>query len=756
MRNVYEGYKELLESWVLSSQRYLYKCPQRPGLICYGTGYDGWGMQTQQKGFSAYAVMAVLTKENDEGDGKAAELRETALGLLRFCLESHIEGSHTCMDGRKWGHTWISALGTERMMHGVDALWDCLTAEDKALLQKVLVSECDWLMDYYAIVAGPVKDNKPESNLWNGALLHRTALMYSDTPRAAQYREKGTAFLLNAISLPEDAQSSRIIEGKPLSQWHAGYNFFESLALNHHGYMNVGYMVICLSNTAMLHFKYKKEGIKPPPSLYHNVKPLWQLIKQCTFPDGRLLRIGGDTRVRYCYCQDYALPMWYFVYDYLKDEKALDFIRSWKELVAREAAAGGDGQFLSVRLKGLYEKSPIYYTRLESDRASAISMALYWQELCEGINNERAEDESMSGEHTTSAEEKAPCFDWHDSYHGSVFTRGAKRSASWTWLAAQKPQGLCVPLKASDMAEWRENLAGRIKGLGKTNWREIISHEERSFSGGFVTWGQMAVFSDVFLSEGKAKEQVAVEELACAALPDDRTLVVLHRARAVNRSYFSEVKGINLQIPNDLFNDTRRTLYYGGGEEALLSMSAEETRPLLSRWANADDAMGLVLIYGDDGLWLKRPGKRQIGLFYNNVQEESYALGFLSCEELLTAVKDKAFEANDGATLLDLGYAATAGEDHGQTQSLSEACRSLPCGEFLRGVLVKGGDEKQYVFFLNLSEEEQEVPVKDILPGDMKHTGLRSVETGGLLALETKKGQLRLKGKEAALWELMP
>ena len=32
-------------------------------------------------------------------------------------------------------------------------------------------------------------------------------------------------------------------------------------------------------------------------------------MKSCIYSDGRLLRIGGDSRVRYCYCQDYLLPV---------------------------------------------------------------------------------------------------------------------------------------------------------------------------------------------------------------------------------------------------------------------------------------------------------------------------------------------------------------------------------------------------------------------------------------------------------------
>lgn len=94
--------------------------------------------------------------------------------------------------------------------------------------------------------------------MWNGCLLLRTAAMFPDCPRADEYREKGYTFLINAISVPTDATCSIVKDGRKVSDRHLGANFFESYALNHHGYLNVGYMVICLSNMAV-----SKTGVLP-------------------------------------------------------------------------------------------------------------------------------------------------------------------------------------------------------------------------------------------------------------------------------------------------------------------------------------------------------------------------------------------------------------------------------------------------------------------------------------------------------------
>jgi hypothetical protein len=56
----------------------------------------------------------------------------------------------------------------------------------------------------------------------------------------------------------------------------------------------------------MLHFTCLQKEWHAPEALYHHCRELWDLVKSLTFPDGRILRIGGDSRVRNAYCQDYT------------------------------------------------------------------------------------------------------------------------------------------------------------------------------------------------------------------------------------------------------------------------------------------------------------------------------------------------------------------------------------------------------------------------------------------------------------------
>lgn len=262
---------------------------------------------------------------------------EQALGMLRYTLATHVTGDFVCTDGQQWGHNWIYVLGVERMFHGIEAIEPFLTQEDRDGLRKMVLSECDFLLREYPIEAGLVQHNKPESNIWNGAMLYRGAALYPDASNCAAYRKKAQEFFANGISIEVDENSDEVVDGRRIGDMFVGANMFNSYATNHHGYMNVGYMVICLSNIAMLHFFLKGRGVQADDILYHHAYEQWRLIRTCTFEDGRLLRIGGDSRARYCYCQDYALPMWALVEDkYGEDCSALE--KGWLSILENETA----------------------------------------------------------------------------------------------------------------------------------------------------------------------------------------------------------------------------------------------------------------------------------------------------------------------------------------------------------------------------------------------------------------------------------
>lgn len=680
-----------LQPWPAFARAYWYDDPRRPEIGCFGTGYNSWGVQTNQKFLGAMAVLGADPDFDAEAVGMSREeVLDLALRALRFSIASHISGDLTCTDGTNWGHTWISLLGVERMMHGVEAIRDHLTDEDRDGLRRMLISEAD------AALEQPVRGtkwaadggNRPESNIWNGAYLWRAAQMYPDAPHVADWIEKAHRFMVNGISVVADAADDRLVAGRPVSSWHVGPNYFANYALDHHGYLNVGYMVICLSNIAMLHFACKSAGWEAPESLYHHSRELWNLVKRLIFADGRLMRIGGDTRQRYCYCQDYLLPALLWATDYLEDPHAAQLEQNALGLIDHEQRHNADGSFLWQRLETIRTTNPYYYTRLESDKAVVLSMNGYWRRILEipTIEPDAPFDDAVVGA-------------WAEPEHGAILHRSKRRAASWSWRASEAPQGLCLPPDDGHLAEWCANMGGCVRLMGETGKRMVHSHDEAPFPGGFLTTGTMYDAQKAYFGEGWTSPEQALHHYAVAALPDDRTMVVMEFCRLGIRSYLSEIKGLKLNVANDLFNGSTRTYTC---EDASITADAAggQVTGLNSPWACVDDRIGVVGIYGAESLTLYQAGRRRASGYGDS----------LYYDELCFPCTVGTMDVSGGAIVLDCCSAVLSGADADETRAASVEARRIEAdAELVRAVGIQGADGIAYMLVANFDDARAEV-----------------------------------------------
>ena len=684
-------------------------------------------MQTNQKYIGALAVLAVEPDLDEDAVGLSREhLLERTLRALRYSLASHISGDHHCSDGTQWGHTWISALGVERMMHGVEAIDPHLTDEDRAGVRRMLTSEADALLELP--ITGTKwnadRGNRPESNIWNGALLHRVARMYPDEPRVPEWVEKGTRFLLNGISIEADAGDETVIAGRPLSEWHVGPNFFEHYALDHHGYLNVGYMVICLSNMAMMHFACQSAGWEAPDGLYHHGRELWELVKRLIFADGRLCRIGGDSRQRYCYCQDYLLPSLLLAAQHFGDPHAQQLEAGALELIRSEQAITGDGSFLSQRLETIRATNPYYYTRLESDKAVVLAMNAYWRrvlDIPEPVPANDFEDSVRGG--------------WIEPEHGAVMHRSARRIASWSWRARQRPQGLCLPPGDGHFAEWDYNLAGSVRLLGANGVPELLRHDQALFRGGFITWGAMDDRAGAIFPEGWTPPVALEHQYAVAALPDDRTMIVLEYCAAQIRCWLREVKGLKLNVPNDIFNGMERTF---AGEAGPMIVRAEgaDIIDLRSRWVCVEGAIGAAGIHGGDGFALYQAGARRASGYGDSLYYDE-----LCCPCMLGVI-----EAQPAEAILDCGNVVLSGTGSEETAEVAAAVEHIACdAELVRAVRVPGADGHAWLLVANFAGEAVSARVQ--VDGDNAQDAVAGATheiADGALALDIAPGEARL------------
>ena len=664
---------------------FLRDVPGEPGLKHYGTGESGhWAVQINQQVAGTLACLAANPATLAEAGSpmSADEMVDLALAMTRYSLRTHKTGDLLCSDGQQWGRHWISVLGFERMIPGLDLLRRHFTAEDHDRLRALVAAECDYRMGEYEIVAAidnSTGRNKPESNIWNGAFLLRAAAdesLAGTDLSAPSFRERGTAFLLNGLSYPEDAADDTPVLGKPVREWHVGPNFTSEGALDHHGYLNVGYAYVCLSNLALLYFSFRERGLPPPDGFLHNLRRTWEWCKRCTFPDGRLLRIGGDTRSRYTYCQAFALQGWQLAWALWGDEDAAAFARGYLGLVAKEQAENPNGTFYGRRLAAIRAESPWFETRLECDPFTVLGTSAHWAQWCFNAETQRRRDTPnvrASGEKDSAILSETQLCDsprlcasalkanlWSGAFHGAALLRtpAAVRSVVARAFAgptrenaapfqATGPAALCVPPGRSDLAEWSGNLFAFLglrgpKHEGKATMEELPQ--------GFRWRWEGDVIESRPLGEGESSYPVLHRVCTAEALPDGRTLRLSDRVECIKETTFpAGYRALNLQIPNDVYNGHRRR-YVGEGGFSYESCSYPATPELIGTDSSSLVIDGVLAVRSLSGkrLFLRRPA-RQGALLYT-------AMTSLYIEQICTECSDASFHLMPGEVPVDEQY----------------------------------------------------------------------------------------------------
>lgn len=669
-----------LSRWLNSAQAYWVTLPEHPGFGFYGTGYNTWAVQTNQKFIAAAATMAVMDDRNTEQN------MAQAMAALRYFLATHKTGELPLTDGSRWGHTWISVLGLERMMYVFKLLDEQLTDEDKAAAKRVLTSEADWLA--HDLERGGTKgvhaskwdngNNDPESHMWNGSFLWRIAQMYPDHANVTDWVEQSNLLLFNAITTEADADH----------ELYVGPQFFENYALDHHGYMNVGYMVITLSNAAMLYFDLKHNDWPTPEHLTHNLENLWKVVKKMIFADGRLCRIGGDSRVRYAYCQEYLLHAMMMAADLFGDTHVLYLCASQLQTMSKEQMTNSDGSYYGSRLAYLKKTSPYYYTRIESDRACMVAAAMHYNTLVKwpGRGTMDFESDVTGG--------------WAEPEHGDVMHRSPTRIASVSWHACGLGQAMCQPPDDGNLAEWSSNLCSVIKFMGDQSsiqelhpkHRDLEHFQIDSFEGGFATLGRTREGINVEVKEGWKSTQLATLQQAFIALPDGQTLVGMHHCRTGEmRTYPTLIKGMHLNLPNDLYNGHLRTLSTPEDQLTLATETkSDHVVQLNCDWVNIDHRMGVVGLYGADSLCIDRSTQRRGGPYHS-----------LHVDEICYGYQEGADAGVPPYNMiLDIGFAIGSNINAQDTQQMAMKTECKSDGD-LRIVQIMGADGRMYVACAN-------------------------------------------------------
>ena len=244
------------------------------------------------------------------------------------------------------------------------------------------------------------------------------------------------------------------------------------------------------------------------------------------------------------------------------------------------------------------------------------------------------------------------------------------------------------------MYESQFNMAGLLVGIGCKTETELVEHRGDSFAGGFATSGTY----DWKMLEDPADSSLdltfARSRTVAIALPDDATFVVFQRAWTLISCYVNGIYGLNLHLPNDIFNGGSRRCQLDGREVILRSLQAESGN-LSGRKLSIDDCMSVNLL-SPGNLKVLTPASRTINLYKRHAMTFAGKGGSLYSNPIVVnpCQEQRRFVANeelmDLAVVVRVGKAAKAPV---QAEMISANCMKIT-----------GANGKHYSIAANPSE----------------------------------------------------
>lgn len=688
-------YPQAITEWLDSGSNYLH-LHGNPSRLC-SFGSPDLGMLTVEATILYSFVLGLSASDGsfdlDGCESSSDECIDQALAAFRYCLCTHESTADDSPDGLAWGNSGMSPKLADQMALATEVLDGFLEDTDREQFARLIECEADSniLLPYHLdhVDHGfyrkrpPVPTERfgasyPESNAWRANVLGRALLADPDHANADQWREAMLMHLTNALSTPADADDDTFVDGRPISEWHAGANLHPNFALEHHGFFHPGYVNRALLSLFSAALAFESAGVEPPEALLRNVPEVWDVQRRLILWDGSLAYPAGDDYPRYCWGLLYLLPALVFAQHRLDDPLARRAELKLANLLRREQLAGGDGSFSASRLAAWREAiedpamtppgrpAPSVFYRSQVDAPYYLALAHWWHQAGQPA-------EPISGEQFDHQLQEP----FIEPDCGLVFQRGPERFASWSWNAYRSgAQGLVIPRDGDHLAEWEGNLVSRFVVRGCSSDRRVVAHEETVFPNGFATCGTIS-----------ACEGAIEHKLGLVALPDGQTTVYLSRARTMRQLEMLLHEGTCLNIANDLFNDNSRSIYAEGSEMQVQGFgAAREELAIESLWVNIDDMLGVVAMDTQDRFTLLVDGERR-------------ATGMSLCyHELLHPCANRSRQLFNNAIVEDTALALVTGIDAEETAAWSawHLGPALSNGD-LRALTIRGSDDVRYL-----------------------------------------------------------
>ncbi len=635
-------------AWLVYAERHWHHHPDREDSGYFGTGTVAiQSLEAVAEHAFVCASLARLMADVAPSGLNRGQLIERALAGLRYLAETHVTGSLDCVSGSmgavgsggeplarrdhtprrvggrgpgRWGADGWTPVPAFLLWLVGEELGDMLPVAEADMMRRVLEHEANanladrrstvlehhgYFREVPPIPTGRFGHSWPESNAWRGALLAAAQLALPDHSNASRWDDSMKRHFVNALSVPQDAESDEMVDGLPVRERFAGANVHPRFALEHHGFFHPCYAARTMQFLVLAAAAFERHGRVAPQSAAHHLVDEWRMLRRLILWEGRIAYPAGKDHHRYGWGLTYLLPVAAWLHRRHGDTPAALLEEQLTTLFLAEQAHNGDGSFARERMGALLEpragpgrrageRSRVLYYRAEADPPFYLLLAHALHEAADAAGRPRVRV-------VTEEAERAICGTFEEPDVGLVLDRSTERFASWSWNAhPDVAQGLFVPRGGDHLAEWNGNLAPSFVVLDAQHGpgsRAVAWRATATLDNGFATLG-------VVRHAGGAIEQHVVY----VALPDGKSAVYADDVRARWDLTLLYQEGLRLNAGNDLFNGYRRKVRFATGTTMLVA--GEEVPASLrensSVWLTIDDLLGVQFLDSSGEPWTLR------------------------------------------------------------------------------------------------------------------------------------------------------
>ena len=501
-------------------------------------------------------------------DADRQECLRKATRAIRYAVSTHRSGAGKCTDGKPWGGSWQSAMWTGTLGFGAWIIWDDLNPELKQGVERVVASEADRFLSVKP-PSGIWDDTKAEENGWDMTCLALAPCMFPTNPHAAAWKSKGIEYMINTLSVPNDAQDATLVDGRPVSEWFAGANLQPDFTLENHGFFHPCY-VACSSYFLTQAAMYSTYGGQPiPQAATHHLLDTWKMLQAIILPGGESAFPQG---------MDWELHGLSFINLYASlasDQKdplaarlennCIQYLHAWQ--VMRQGDMTIPGSSLGFTRHAICAEQAAYAYLAHQVFGPPVKAVSYREAALE-VEGVKPHEYVEFISHRTGS--KLVSFSWKNKMMGMVVPIGPGHEGN---------PHFTVPIASGFVGSF--DLAGKRGAKVKT-----VEHQWSESPRGFETTGTLLVNGELL------KQTLRVTSVGESAV------VYQDRVTALADVTMSRELGIPVGIENDKVTGGQRVVYHRDGQKTFTWQQPQAAFAVPGTWANVDGRLGVVMARG--------------------------------------------------------------------------------------------------------------------------------------------------------------